>query len=76
MTTTDPNEAYTKQQVLTHAAKKVLLADSSKFGVRSFARVGEAADLDVFVTETITKTGREQLRKLGVELLLADLEEN
>ena len=75
MTTTDPNEAFTKQQVLAHAAKTVLLADSSKFGVRSFARVGHAANIDVYVTETITKSGRDQLTKLGTEVLLADSQE-
>ena len=51
LTTTDPNEAYTKQLVMTRAQQVVLLADSTKIGKVSFAHAGNPADIAVMITD-------------------------
>jgi len=62
LTTTDPREAYTKEQVIRQARQVILLADSTKIGKVSFARFGSPDDVDVLVTD---KGGpRAELRKL------------
>jgi DeoR/GlpR family transcriptional regulator of sugar metabolism len=54
LTTTDPNEAFTKDLVMQHADQVVLLADHSKIGKVSFARVGSLSDIDVIITDHST----------------------
>jgi DeoR/GlpR family transcriptional regulator of sugar metabolism len=51
MTTTEPNEAFTKQLVMAHAEQVFLLADSTKVGKAAFARAGGIADIDVLITD-------------------------
>lgn len=71
MTTTDPAEAYTKEQVMRRSNQVVLLADSSKLGVPSFARSGGVEDVAVLVTEAVDPRFREEIEALGVQILLA-----
>jgi len=52
LTTTDPREAYTKELVMNHAGKIILLADSTKIGKVSFVRFGNMDALDVIVTDS------------------------
>jgi DeoR/GlpR family transcriptional regulator of sugar metabolism len=69
LTTTDPNEAMTKQQVMAHAGKVILLADSSKIGVVSFARGGSIEDVDVLITDSGADAGFvRQAEKAGVRV--------
>lgn len=51
LTTTDPQEAYTKELVMSHARQAVLLADASKIGKISFVRFGGLRDVDVWITD-------------------------
>ena len=51
ISTTDPNEAYTKELVMKRSDKVFLLADSSKFGVSSFVFSGNASDIDAVITD-------------------------
>jgi DeoR/GlpR family transcriptional regulator of sugar metabolism len=71
MTTTDPAEAFTKEQVMRRANQVILLADSSKLGVPSFARSGTPGDLDILITEACDPRFRQELEQLGVEVILA-----
>lgn len=71
LTTTDPNEAFTKNQVMQRAGQVVLLADHSKLGVPSFARSGKVEDVDVLVTDQIDARLRRTLEQRGVEVILA-----
>jgi len=65
LSTTDPNEAYTKELVMRRAAKVVALVDGSKLGLRSLAVSGSVSDIDVLVTDTkpSEKIERELRRK-------------
>jgi len=51
ISTTDANEAYTKELVLQRARKVILMTDSSKLGTPSFAVSGKISDLDVLITD-------------------------
>lgn len=70
MTTTDPAEAFTKEQIMQRANQVILLADSSKLGVPSFARSGSIDDVDVLVTEQADPNFRAELESLGVQVIL------
>ena len=70
LTTTDPNEAFTKELALSRASRVVLLADSSKFGVSSFVRFGEAAQLTHLITDEAAPAAQlEAFRRAGVEVV-------
>jgi len=71
ISTTDPGEAFTKELVMRRANQVILLADSSKLGVPSFARSGVLEDIDLLITDSIGPDFREQLEQRGVEILLA-----
>jgi DeoR/GlpR family transcriptional regulator of sugar metabolism len=71
MTTTDPSEAFTKEQILRRANQVILLADSSKFGVPSFARSGKLEDVNILVTESISAQFRHDLEVSGVRVRVA-----
>ena len=51
LTTTDPAEAFTKEQAIARARRVVLLCDAAKFGKSSLVRFATAADLDVLITD-------------------------
>lgn len=64
MTTTSPAEAYTKELIMAHSNRTVLLVDSAKIGKISFARAGDLKELDTLITDRgIDTTVRKQLRK-------------
>ena len=70
ISTSDPNEAYTKELVMRHARKVILLLDSSKLGVPSFAASGEISDIDVIVTDDgVPDKVAAALRKRHIELV-------
>lgn len=51
LTTSDPNEAFTKKRVLAQARQVVVLVDSSKEGKVAFAEAGRWEDVDVVITD-------------------------
>ncbi len=70
LTTTDPREAYTKQQVIRSARRVVLLADSSKIGTVSFVGFGAVADIDTFITDSgASKRDIQAIRKDNVTVV-------
>lgn len=72
LTTTDPSEAYTKELVMTRAGVVILLADSTKLGIRSFVGSGRIADVDVLVTDAgIDSRTARALGRRGVRVIAA-----
>ena len=51
LTTSDPDEAYTKVQVMERAGEVILLADSSKAGKILLSNAGKIEDVNVLVTD-------------------------
>lgn len=71
ISTTDSDEAYTKDIVMQRAEKVILLADSSKLGKKSFAVSGSLADIDVVITDSgVSPAIVKELKKKGVEVLV------
>lgn len=70
MTTTDPREAHTKELVMGHAGRIILLADSSKIGKVSFVRFGREDALDVLVTDRGAPAAElQRFRKQGIRVI-------
>lgn len=72
MTTTDVNEAFTKEQIMMRAGEVILLADHTKLGVPSFVRSGTLEDIDTLVTDRIDGPFKEQLEGYGIEIMLPE----
>jgi len=66
-------EAEVKQRMVLSSAKRVVIADASKLGVASLGSIGALEDFDVLVTAGgATEAVLDQLRKSGLEVLIAD----
>lgn len=71
MTTTDPAEAFTKEQAMARATRAVLLADSSKFGLKSFVRFGAVERLSAVISDKqLPSAERKALQRAGIETIL------
>jgi DeoR family transcriptional regulator, fructose operon transcriptional repressor len=69
LTTPDPAEAAVKRLMLGCAAKRVLLADHSKFGVVKGTKHGDVDDIDVLISDTgLTDDQYTQLRTAGIDV--------
>jgi DeoR family transcriptional regulator, fructose operon transcriptional repressor len=69
LTTPDPAEAAVKRLMLDCAAKRVLLADHSKFGVVKGTKHGDVDDIDVLISDTGLADGDyNQLRSAGIDV--------
>ncbi|MBT3377623.1 MAG: DeoR/GlpR transcriptional regulator [Lentisphaerae bacterium] len=71
MTTTDTNEAFTKEQIMKRSNQVILLADSSKLGIPSFARSGDIRAIDILITDRVDPLFRADLEANGIEVLAA-----
>jgi len=72
LTTTDPNEAFTKELVMQRSREVILLADSGKIGKVTFARAGGIADLSALITDAGAAPGfLRQVRKAGCRVEIA-----
>jgi len=70
LTTTDPNEAYTKELVMEHACEVILLADSSKAHKISFTRSGRLEKVRILITDRLIDRKLSQgLRKRGIQVV-------
>ncbi len=69
LTTTDPDEAFTKNLLIERARRVILLADSTKVGRVSFARFGERRRPDILITDRgIAPAAAKAFRKAGMKI--------
>ena len=69
LTTPDPAEAAVKRLMLECAAKRVLLADHSKFGVVKGTKHGDVNDIDLLISDTgLADTDYDQLLTAGIDV--------
>ncbi|MBP5687436.1 MAG: DeoR/GlpR transcriptional regulator [Muribaculaceae bacterium] len=72
-TTTDMREAELNQQMMRAAQKVIVLADSSKFGKRGFAKIGNIDDIDLIITDAgISPHVISQINDHGINLIIAE----
>jgi len=62
-------ESQLKQQVLDVSGRRVILADSTKFGRSAFSVFARSGDIDILITDSGIKN-TENLIKLGLEVIL------
>jgi DeoR family fructose operon transcriptional repressor len=71
LTTTDPAEAFTKEQVIKSATKTILLADCTKFEKTSFVKFGSINQLAITISEKMMPPDeQEAFQREGCELIL------
>ncbi|MCF7847448.1 MAG: DeoR/GlpR family DNA-binding transcription regulator [Kiritimatiellales bacterium] len=69
LTTTDPGEAFTKQQAMSQAGEVILLAHSEKIGGISFAHFGDVDCADHLITDKgIPEPFKKQLQKMNIKV--------
>ena len=72
ITTTEMREAMLNQKMMAAAQKTIVLADSSKFGRRGFAKIADISAVDIIITDAgIPPKVARQVEDLGVELIIA-----
>lgn len=72
ISTTDMNEAELNRSMIRTAQKTIVLADSSKFGRRGFARICSMDDVDMIITDShISAQLVREIEELGIELIIA-----
>jgi DeoR family fructose operon transcriptional repressor len=72
LTTPDEDEALVKNRMLATARRRILLADSSKFGLESLCRHADLVDIDLLITDAaVSPTYVEELSSRGVEVQIA-----
>lgn len=72
LTTQDPAEAAIKRVMCACAHKRVLLADSSKFGVATLCQHADLTDIDVLITDSGLADGDQKaLRDAGLTVEIA-----
>jgi len=71
-TTTDMREAELNQQMMRAAQKVIVLADSTKFGRRGFAKIGNIEDIDMVITDSgVNPNVVKQIEEHGIEVIVA-----
>ena len=73
ITTTDLREAHLNKVMMGVAQKTIVLADSSKFGRRGFAKICGMDEVDVIITDgNIRSTDRTALEEMGIEVIVVN----
>lgn len=72
-TTTDMREAELNQQMMRASQKVIVLADSSKFGKRGFAKIGNIDDIDLIITDAgVSAHVINQINEHGIDYIIAE----
>ena len=72
ISTTDRREAELNREMIHTAQKTIVLADSSKFGRRGFARICGMDDVDMIITDAhVSPTIAAAIEELGIDLVIA-----
>ena len=72
ITTTDMREAELNRVMMNVAQKTIVLADSSKFGRRGFAKISDMENIDVIITDPgISAKDAKAVEELGIDLIIA-----
>lgn len=70
ISTTDPNEAFTKELVMKRSDRVFVMADSSKFSASSLALSGTLDDIDVVITDAkITQKAIKSLKANKIDVV-------
>lgn len=77
ISTTDIREAHLNQKMIKSAQRVIVLADSSKFGRRGFAKICDMDSIDTIITDShIRPVDRNRIEEMGIDLIVADMGED
>jgi DeoR family fructose operon transcriptional repressor len=71
-TTPNLHHAQVKKAMIAIARQVILLCDSSKIGRESFARFATAEQIDLLITEQISRSARTAFENHGMEVVVAN----
>ena len=72
ISTTDIREAELNRAMMQAAQKTIVLADSSKFGRRGFAKISGMEDIDTIITDAkILHAVAKRIEEMGIDLIIA-----
>ncbi len=73
ITTTGRREAALNQKMIAAAQKTIVLADSSKFGRRGFAKIADIDAVDIIITDAgISPQVVKRIEDQGIDLIIAE----
>lgn len=71
LSTTSLEEAQLNQKMLASAQRTIVLADSSKFGKKSFAKICDISDINEIITDSgISSFNKKKLEEKGVKVTI------
>ena len=74
VTAHDEAEATASRDMMAHTAANIVLADSRKFKITSFAQVAPLAEFQTIVTtELVTNNILNEYQKTGIEIIVAPI---
>ena len=71
ISTTNAQEAMLNQKMISVAQQVIVLADSSKFGRKSFGKIVDFSQIDIVISNDIPPAFQELFDSLGIETILA-----
>ena len=71
ISTTNAQEALLNQKMISSAQQVIILADSSKFGRKSFGKIADFSNIDVIISDSFPKNYLEKFEELGIEAVVA-----
>ena len=73
LTTTEMREAALNQKMMEASQKVIVLADSTKFGRRGFAKIADIDAVDIIITDSnVSPKVIKKIEDLGIELIIAE----
>ncbi|HIX53644.1 MAG TPA: DeoR/GlpR family DNA-binding transcription regulator [Candidatus Sphingobacterium stercoripullorum] len=71
ITTTNAMEAQLNRSMIESAQKIIVLADSTKFGRKSFSKICDLEKIDVVITDEISSVFQEALEEQGIQVIIS-----
>ena len=71
ISTTSAQEAMLNQKMMTVAQQVIVLADSSKFGRKSFGKIADFSNIDIIISNEIPKSYQELFDSLGIQTIIS-----
>ena len=73
ISTTDMREAEINRAMMQTAQKTIVLADSTKFERRGFAKISNIEDVDMIITDSrLPETTRQQIEAIGIDIVTVE----
>ena len=66
-------EAEINRAMMQTAQKTIVLADSTKFGRRGFAKISNIEDVDMIITDSrLPEATRQQIEAIGIDIVTVE----